>query len=94
LHRPEVQIVQGSLKCVKVESRSLTYDATAESKELTLSYDFLVMATGLHRLWPVVPKALSYEQYVADAEAHVAGIEQAEGKSVIVIGGGKYRIFS
>jgi len=85
--------VQGSLKNVDLELKSLTFKGCGSgSGESFLTYDYLVLATGLQRPWPIVPTADNHDQYVKDAEAHIAGIENAREKSVVVIGGGECHI--
>lgn len=57
------------------------------------AYDYLVMATGLKRHWPAVPKSGSYEEYLRDGKVF---IEQITGNNptkhkhrrVVVIGAG------
>lgn len=57
-----------------------------------LEYDFLVIATGMRRQYPVVPKALTQEQNFEDYASLRGHIEQA-ANPIVVIGGGKPRPF-
>ena len=50
-------------------------------------YDYLVVATGMQRAWPIVPKSLTKEGYVRDAEKHIGKLNGAE--HIAVVGGGK-----
>ena len=57
------------------------------------AYDYVVMATGLKRHWPAVPKSGSYEEYLADGKAFIQKITggdttQLDGRRVVVIGAG------
>lgn len=57
------------------------------------AYDYLVMATGLKRHWPAVPKSGSYEEYLKDGKAFIEKITgsdttKREGRRVVVIGAG------
>ncbi|KAF2197950.1 FAD/NAD(P)-binding domain-containing protein [Delitschia confertaspora ATCC 74209] len=55
-------------------------------------YDFLVLATGLRRHWPAVPKSESHRDYLRDAKALIekitGGVKDATGRRVVVIGAG------
>lgn len=51
-----------------------------------LEYDYLVVATGTQREWPVVPKSLCRTAYVDDASLHIDELEKAE--HITVVGGG------
>jgi NADH dehydrogenase FAD-containing subunit len=57
------------------------------------AYDYLVMATGLKRHWPAVPKSGSFEEYQRDGKAFIEQITgsdptKLEGRKVVVIGAG------
>jgi NADPH-dependent 2,4-dienoyl-CoA reductase/sulfur reductase-like enzyme len=67
-------------KAVVIESET--------GSSLGLQYDFLVAATGLRRVWPVVPQAKSREAYLSEAAEHIEAVRKAKD-GVVVIGGGK-----
>lgn len=50
-------------------------------------YDYLVVATGMQRAWPIVPRSLIKTCYVHDAEKHIGKLSDA--KRIVVVGGGK-----
>ena len=50
-------------------------------------YDYLVVATGMQRAWPIVPRSLAKKNYVHDAEKHIEKLSSA--KHIAVVGGGK-----
>ncbi|KAF2821448.1 FAD/NAD(P)-binding domain-containing protein [Ophiobolus disseminans] len=57
------------------------------------AYDYMVMATGLKRHWPAVPKSGSFEEYQRDGKAFIEKITgndptKHEGRRVVVIGAG------
>lgn len=57
------------------------------------AYDYVVMATGLKRHWPAVPKSGSYEEYLTDGKEFIQKITgsdatQHDGRRVVVIGAG------
>jgi hypothetical protein len=60
-----------------------------ESKEI--EYEYLVVATGLQRPWPVVPVANTKVQYMKDAARQIKMLEEVKG-GILIVGGGK-RIF-
>ena len=53
------------------------------------AYDYLVVATGLKRHWPAVPKSGSYEEYLRDGKAFIEKItggdeSKHQGRRVVV----------
>jgi pyruvate/2-oxoglutarate dehydrogenase complex dihydrolipoamide dehydrogenase (E3) component len=57
--------------------------------KLTTSYeyDYFVAATGLRRVWPVVPQSLTRKQYLLEVEDHIHAVANAK-HGVVVVGGG------
>lgn len=53
----------------------------------THSYDYFVSATGLRRVWPVVPQSLTRKQYLLEAEEQIHAVNNAQ-HGVVVVGGG------
>lgn len=89
LKRKELSIRHGSVRAIHPDALSATFvDYDDDNKETTLYYDYLLLATGSRREWPIVPKANSSKSYVIDAQKHIAGIELAKSSTVAVIGGG------
>ncbi|EKG13084.1 hypothetical protein MPH_09760 [Macrophomina phaseolina MS6] len=89
MKRNELSIRHGRIRAIDPEALSATFiDYNNDNKEATLTYDYLLLATGLRREWPIVPKATSFRNYVIDAQKHIAGIEVANSSTVAVIGGG------
>ena len=52
------------------------------------AYDYLVLATGLRREYPIAQKSLTQRDYMREAEEHIEKIENSEDKTAYVIGGG------
>ena len=50
-------------------------------------YDFFIAATGLRRVWPVVPQSLTKEKYLAETADHIECVTTAS-HGTVVIGGG------
>ena len=82
----DVQYVQGTASNLDTESKTLLYNSS-EEKERSLSYDFLVVATGLRRAFPVVPEALKEDPYLEDVERFVAPLRNAS--RIVLVGGGQ-----
>jgi NADPH-dependent 2,4-dienoyl-CoA reductase/sulfur reductase-like enzyme len=88
LQRSDITILQASLKHVDWEKRRLTV-TDPNGIDRVESYDYLVLATGLKRVFPVAPSSLTKEQYVQAAGKHIEAIEKAKGGTAVVIGGGR-----
>lgn len=84
----DVRFVQGAAVSLDMASKILTYSIpTSKSEKKNLDYDYLVVATGLRRGWPVVPRAVSKSQHLMD-------VEQLERELIghskfVLVGGGK-----
>ncbi|KAJ4356490.1 uncharacterized protein N0V89_004524 [Didymosphaeria variabile] len=83
----------GSLKRVDPEAKVAEWQDRS-GKTQHQAYDYLIMATGLKRHWPAVPKSGSYEEYLKDGKAFISKIvggdpkRPQEGRKVVVIGAG------
>jgi NADH dehydrogenase FAD-containing subunit len=93
LRNPNLHFKHGSVKKVDQDSKVAEWiDRTGNTHHQ--SYDYLVMATGLKRHWPAVPKSGSYEEYLQDGKAFIAKIvggdpsRPKEGRRVVIIGAG------
>ena len=85
---PNINLVQGSVQDVNCESKVATV-ATHEGGVSKLGYDFLVVASGLRRVWPVVPQSLKKKQYLLEAGDHIRSVSDFR-HGVAVVGGGEY----
>jgi NADPH-dependent 2,4-dienoyl-CoA reductase/sulfur reductase-like enzyme len=54
-----------------------------------IEYDYLVAASGLRRVWPVVPQSLRRKQYLFEAGDHIRAATTAR-HGVVIVGGGQY----
>ncbi|KAK8168813.1 hypothetical protein BKA80DRAFT_267990 [Phyllosticta citrichinensis] len=89
LQRDDVRIVHGRVSSVHPENLCVTFsDLDNDGKDTTLEYDVLILASGLARQWPSIPKANSFDEYVDDALKHISHIRNAKCETVAVIGGG------
>lgn len=93
LRQPNLHFKHGSVRKVDPESKVaewLDRHGTTQHQ----AYDYLVMATGLKRHWPAVPKAGSYEEYLKDGKGFIAKIVGGDpshpqaGRRVVIIGAG------
>jgi NADH dehydrogenase FAD-containing subunit len=92
LKQPNLHFKHGSVKKVDPETKIAEWcDRDGQTQRQT--YDYLVMATGLKRHWPAVPRSGSYEEYLRDGKTFIekiTGGDLAKHKSrrVVVIGAG------
>lgn len=92
LKQPNLYFKHGSVKKVDPEAKVAEW-CDRDGKTQQQAYDYLVMATGLKRHWPAVPKSGSYEEYMKDGKAFIEKItgndtSKLEGRRVVVIGAG------
>lgn len=90
LQRPNVRFVQGSVVRVDCEAKTAVVAESATRAERTETYDFFIAATGLRRVWPVVPQALSKKTYMLEVGKHIDAVANSTDP-VLVVGGGKSR---
>ncbi|KAK0669186.1 hypothetical protein QBC41DRAFT_392188 [Cercophora samala] len=86
-----IRVLHGSVKSVDQTSKTATYLphglVSSPENTTTLSYDFLVAAAGLRRVWPVVPQSLRRKQFLFEAGDHIRAATTAR-HGVVVVGGG------
>lgn len=93
LRQPNLHFRHGSLKRVDPDAKVAEWQ-DRNGKTQHQAYDYLVMATGLKRHWPAVPKSGSYEEYLKDGKAFISKIvggdpkNPQEGRRVVIIGAG------
>ncbi|PPQ79382.1 hypothetical protein CVT25_002652 [Psilocybe cyanescens] len=91
---PNLSFIQGTVTslCPTTRTAIITKPTApgAPIETLTQSYDYCIVATGLRRVWPTVPSALTKATYLAEATAHLERVESASARQhgVVVIGGG------
>lgn len=93
LRAPNIRVLQGSVKSVDVSRKVATYAAHGGTQTTELQYDYLVAASGLRRVWPVVPQSLRRKQYLFETEDHIRAVTAAR-HGVVIVGGGEYFSFS
>lgn len=87
LQLPNVKFVQGSVSSVDCAAKTATVIDGTTKEAVTHPYDYFVTATGLRRVWPVVPQALTQKQYLVEAETQIKALDNAKD-GVVVVGGG------
>ncbi|KAI0396938.1 FAD/NAD(P)-binding domain-containing protein [Xylariaceae sp. FL0594] len=87
LQRPNVTFVHGTVANVDCEAKTATVAERKTQKTRTEQYDFFIAATGLRRVWPVVPQALTRDTYLAEVGAHIDRVLNSTAP-VLVVGGG------
>ncbi|KAH7311721.1 putative pyridine nucleotide-disulfide oxidoreductase AMID-like protein [Stachybotrys elegans] len=87
LLRPNIRIIQGSVMTVDCDNKSATIQDNIIKETTTHGYDYFVAATGLRRVWPVVPQSLTRKQYLLEAEEHIHAVANSP-EGVVVVGGG------
>lgn len=88
LKLPNVRFVQGSVSTVDCEKKTASIVDTITKENRQIGYDYLLVASGLRRTFPVVPAALDREEFLSEARAQTQAIKNAK-EGVVVIGGGE-----
>ncbi|CAG5179230.1 uncharacterized protein ALTATR162_LOCUS9098 [Alternaria atra] len=92
LKHPNLHFKHGSVKNINPEAKVAEW-CDRNGKTQQQAYDYLVMATGLKRHFPAVPKSGSFEEYQRDSKTFIEKItggdpSKCEGRRVVVIGAG------
>jgi NADH dehydrogenase FAD-containing subunit len=90
LQRPNsnIRVLHGTVQSVDPQRKVATYTAYgAATPPSELQYDYFVAASGLRRVWPVVPQSLRRKQYLFEAGDHIRAATAAR-HGVVIVGGG------
>ncbi|KAF2715736.1 FAD/NAD(P)-binding domain-containing protein [Pleomassaria siparia CBS 279.74] len=91
LRHPNLHFKHGSVKKIDPESKTAEW-VDKSGKTQFQSYDYVIMATGLRRHWPAVPKSGSYEEYLRQGHeliARITGVDPApKDRKIVIIGAG------
>lgn len=73
----------------KVDTKALSAKIrlAGSNEETDHAYDYLVAASGLRRVFPVVPQSLTRKQYLLETADHIHGVHDSQ-HGVVVVGGG------
>lgn len=88
LQRPDVRFVHGTVSKIDPESKTAVILEQPDKAERSEAYDFFVAASGLRRVWPVVPQSATREDYLEEAGRHINAVVNSTAP-VLVVGGGK-----
>lgn len=88
LRAPNIRVLQGTVRSVDQQRKTAAYVAHGAAEPSELRYDYLVAASGLRRVWPVVPQSLRRKQYLFEAGDHIRAATAAR-HGVVIVGGGK-----
>jgi NADH dehydrogenase FAD-containing subunit len=86
LQVPNLKIIQGSITAVDCGRKVATIKTSSGGREE--GYDYLIAASGLRRVFPVVPQSLSEKAYLQEAMEQVENIKSSK-ETIVVIGGGR-----
>jgi len=92
LRQANVHFVLGSMQKLDCARKSATYLDLASNTERQLDYDYVVVATGVRRQWPVVPRVSTHGEYVREGLRHVETVAGARNGVVVVVGGGMFLV--
>lgn len=87
LQEPNIHVLHGSVKAVDPSSKTATVALHGSTEPTSLHYNYLVTATGLRRVWPVVPQSVRRKQYLFEVGDHLRNVQTAK-HGVVVVGGG------
>lgn len=74
---------------IDLAARTVKYlDLNDNGRQQLKGFDFLVLATGLRRSWPIVPQAQTKDAYLKEADALISQLEKPSVHPTVVIGGG------
>lgn len=87
IQKPNVQILQGSISDVDTAAKTASVIDNTTKIATSLPYDYFIAATGLRRVWPVVPQSLTKKQYLLEVEEQIHAASNARD-GVLIVGGG------
>lgn len=89
LRSPSVSYIQGSVKHIEAGQRVATIENTVSEETYMESYDYLIVASGLRRVWPVVPQSLTKKTFLFETSEEIHAVKNSTG-GVVVVGGGEF----
>ena len=87
LQTPSISWTRGSAIKIDSSKKIATNLDSKSGEQYEEKYDYLIAASGLRRVWPVVPQSANWEKYLAEAKGHIDLVRNAR-HGVVVIGGG------
>lgn len=86
LKSPNFKIIQGSVSKVDCAAKVAHITDTTTKSTITEPYDYLIVASGLRRVYPTVPESLQRDDFLEEARKHAENVRNAQG--VVIVGGG------
>ncbi|KAI0377131.1 FAD/NAD(P)-binding domain-containing protein [Hypomontagnella monticulosa] len=87
LQRPNVRFIHGTVSKVDCDNKAATILEQPNQAERAESYDFFIAATGLRRVWPVVPQSARREEYLEETRRHIDAVTNSTAP-ILIVGGG------
>ncbi|KAI2615201.1 FAD/NAD(P)-binding domain-containing protein [Hypoxylon sp. NC1633] len=87
LQRPDVRFVHGTVDHIDPKAKTATVIEQPDKVERSEAYDFFIAATGLRRVWPVVPQSATRKEYLEEARRHIDAVTNSTAP-VLIVGGG------
>ncbi len=85
LRVPHIHTVHGTVREVNMQNKIATV-VRANGVVSKFCYDFFVAASGLRRVWPVVPQSLRRKQFLFEAGDNIRSIANSK-HGVAIVGG-------
>ncbi|KAF3386360.1 Apoptosis-inducing factor [Penicillium rolfsii] len=87
LDREDVIIIQGTASRVDTKCQEVLF-LDNEDKKRVLRFDYLIIATGICRKWPISPDATEKSAFLEETSKFAKELGAARDQGVVVIGGG------
>lgn len=88
ISKGDVKVLQGTVTNVDMGHKKVHYfSRSSQDPKREVEYDYLVVATGMRRAFPIVPKALGKEEYLQDAIGNIEELTSSE--KIVIVGGGR-----
>ncbi|KAK3185583.1 hypothetical protein K4F52_005683 [Lecanicillium sp. MT-2017a] len=87
LQSPNVKVLQGTVTNVDCVAKQVAYLPQGCQLQQVIDYDYMVVSTGMRRDWPVVPRSVTYSDYLHEVGNHIEQLQDAQ-YGVVVVGGG------
>lgn len=88
LQTSAIKVLHASITNIDCEHKLATVAEAETRRDIKISYDYFVAASGLRRTKPSAPLASRRKEYLEEVSEHIKIIEEAKD-GVIVIGAGK-----
>ncbi|KAJ5314831.1 Enoyl-CoA hydratase AKT3-1 [Penicillium atrosanguineum] len=87
LKSPNIKFIRGSVSGVDCAAKVAQILETETNSKRAEPYDYLVVGSGLRRVFPTVPRSLRRAEFLEEVKRHADDIRQAR-EGVVIIGGG------